>query len=341
MTWLLAAGFAALVLAAGVDALRSSGGGASPRPPEELPAETTTGEEAAAVEEPEETPRTARDVAAAGLRRAGVHGVLTYADPDCRIHVVRLPDLVEREAPDASTCSFAPQRLREMTFDGTAVSPDGTLGARCEGSAVRVSRRGERESATYRGCMPAWRADGALAVVRGGEVVVLQGRLGDGGPVGERPALTRAALATALERSGWRGYEFAVEEIAWLAWDRIAAIVRARSRDERLDLLAVFDGDGTLVGQPGFGYGDLAHVRASPSGRFAVARIVDPGGLAVLDLEGRTVRPAVRHGYALAWSPDERWIATAASDGIYVFRADERTPSIHHVPIDARDVHWR
>jgi hypothetical protein len=337
LTWLLAAGVAGLVFVAGVDALRSTDDEPSSAPTEE-PQEPATTE----VAEEEEAPvavRTPKDVAAAGLRRAGVRGVLTYADPDCRIHVVRLPDLVEREAPEARSCSFAPQRLEEMTFDGTAVSPDGALGARCEGDAVRVGWRSEPGSTSYAGCKPAWRLDGALSVVRDGEVVVLSGQLADGARVRERPELTRADLDAALGPT-WPGYELSVEEAAWLAESRLAAVVRARSEDERLDFLAVF-ANGELVGQPGFGYGDLGPVRVSPSGRFAVARIDAPGGLAVIDTDGRTVRPAIRHGYALAWSPDERWIATAAPDGIYVFESGDRATAIYHVPLQARDLFWR
>jgi hypothetical protein len=49
----------------------------------------------------------------------------------------------------------------------------------------------------------------------------------------------------------------------------------------------------------------------------------------------------MRHGDALAWSPDERWVAQATAGGIFVFRAGEPNPELLHVPILARDLVWR
>jgi hypothetical protein len=42
--------------------------------------------------------------AVAALRTAGVRGVLTYSDDDCRLHAVRLPTLVSVRAPTITSC---------------------------------------------------------------------------------------------------------------------------------------------------------------------------------------------------------------------------------------------
>jgi hypothetical protein len=87
LTWLLVAGLAAVGVAAAVDALR--GREATPA----LTAETSP-------------PDLARqpELAVARLRETGATGVLTYADEDCRLHAVSLPELTPRRAPPFESC---------------------------------------------------------------------------------------------------------------------------------------------------------------------------------------------------------------------------------------------
>jgi hypothetical protein len=60
-----------------------------------------------------------------------------------------------------------------------------------------------------------------------------------------------------------------------------------------------------------------------------------------VDRDGGYVRLALGTGDALAWSPDEEWIAEATADGIYVYPADEPNPRFIHISIVARDLVWR
>ena len=87
-TWLLVAAVAALGLAAAVDALRGEG-------------ERVVAAPAAAVvpDRAEESETAARQ-----LREAGIVGVLTYSDEDCRLHAVSLPELEPVEAPSFEMC---------------------------------------------------------------------------------------------------------------------------------------------------------------------------------------------------------------------------------------------
>jgi hypothetical protein len=154
-----------------------------------------------------------------------------------------------------------------------------------------------------------------------------------------RTLLSRTDLTRELRRARWTGSDFRVEEYHWLSNRRLIATVKV-GRVGGGELLAVFH-DRRLVSSPRFVYDDLAGLRPSPSGAFVAARIASPGGLLVVDRRGRPVRLAMRHGDALAWSPDERWVAQATADGIYVFRTDEPSPEFLHVPIVARDLVWR
>lgn len=333
-TWLLVGAVVALGVAAGIDALRGEA------------------EPGRATAEAEPDPSTTRSApveptlvdARADLRAAGVSGVLTYADEDCRLHSVTLPDLEPHPGPEGETCTVGSTVGNEFLFGESPPAPYGGPTYRCRRGWIELLTPDNSILARARGaCQVAWRPNGSPTFLRNGEVMRFAACPEDSpGTVPircSRAVLTHAYLAREFLRASWIGFEFAVEELQWLSDARFAAIVRARRGRASDDVLAVFEGR-RLVFLPGFGYDGLAGLRPSPSGAFVAARI-GRGGLAVVDRDGRPARPAVRTGDALAWSPDERWIAEATSDGIYVFRADERNPAILHVPIVARDLVWR
>jgi len=320
VTWLLVGGVVALGAAAGVDALR--GGEPSRAEPRSRAPSTTERSNGA-------SPRAA---VVAELRDAGIGGVLEYADSECETHAVSLPDLTRRPSGAESACTFA------VTANGTA-----GYAVACGDGRVRILDARQAPYAEVRAdCSPAWKPDGTPTLLRRGEVVEPRPCPDRGGvPLRcSRALLSADDLMRELRVAGWTGFRFAVEELLWLSDSRAAAIVRVGSSDDRGDLLAVFEGR-RLVTAPTAAYDDLRALRLSPSGAFAVAQIADPGGVVVVDRDGAPVRPLVRHGSALAWSPDERWIAEATDDGVYVFPADGGTPRVYVLPIDARDLVWR
>jgi hypothetical protein len=107
-TWLLVGAVAALGVAAAVDVLR--GGEAVVR--ESGPPKTTT----------DATPGLTGPAgpAVARLRNAGVSGVLTYADDDCRLKAVSLPELDPARAPSFEMC-------RPLTDSGGLGTNDGDV----------------------------------------------------------------------------------------------------------------------------------------------------------------------------------------------------------------------
>lgn len=319
-TWLLVAAVAAIGVVAGVDALR---GGertrAEPRPAAPSRGESTT------------APASAEAAVSAALREAGIGGVLEFIDEDCAAYAVSLPDLAARPS----------RALGDCTFDTTNATAGYAVD--CSGGQVSIDDPQQAPYAQVRAdCPPAWKLDGTPTLLRDGSVVEPH-PCPDRGIVPMR--CTRALLSgddlvRELRGAGWAGFRFAVEELLWLSDSRAAAIVTARSRDDRGDLLVVFD-SRRLVTAPTAAYEDLTALRLSPSGGFVVAQIADPGGVVVVDRDGAPVRPLVRHGSALAWSPDEHWIAEATEDGVYIFPADDRTPEVYVLPIVARDLVWR
>jgi hypothetical protein len=319
-TWLVVVAVGGLAAAAGVDALR---GDSQPAKQSAAPPETVEGP-------PLPVPE---------LRAAGVEGVLTYADENCVVRALALPDLTIHAEGGTRTCAFRVSAGNVLSFGRAIADPSRFVVAECRGDVVELRTDG-RVLGHYSGCSPVWRDDRSLTLVRRGEVVLLEGPLAQPEFVRERVLVSRRGLVREFRRAGWSGRVFEVQEAVWLSGRRLAAIVRAQRGEDARAFLVVFAG-GRLAYEPRFGYSDLAALRPSPLGRFASARIVEPGGIAVVDRRGRPVELDIGVGHALAWSPDENWVAEATDDGIYVSRADEPTPRLIHLPILARDLVWR
>ena len=340
-TWLLVGAVAALVVAAGVDALRDAGGleaaTAEPAPPESLT--ETEPELDSEIEAAGQAFVDARDA----LRAAGVPpGVLTFADERCHVRSVTLPHLEPHPGPQGEVCSFTAIARNTFALGGPPPAPFGYLAFRCRGGTGELRMpNGRLFARARRGCGLVWRPDGTPTFLRGGEVLRFAACAGDEPgtlPLRcSRTLLSRADLARELRRARWSGVGFRIGEFHWLSDRRLIATV---SVEDGTELLAVFAGR-RLVSSPRFAYDGLTGLRPSPSGAFVAARIESPGGLLVVDRAGRPVRLAMRHGDALAWSPDERWVAQATAGGIFVFRAGEPNPELLHVPILARDLVWR
>jgi hypothetical protein len=338
-TGLVVGAVAALFVAAGVDALR---GGGEPEP-------TAAEREPESEKQPtpvraQAPPRTFFD-ARADLRAAGVPaGLLTYVDEDCRLHSVTLPDLGEHPGPEGRTCALAPAREGKPVFGAALDSPDGTLRVTCRRGALTLRFSDRTPYVRLRhACEVAWRGAGSPTFLRRGAVVEPAACPGKAGILPLRctqTLLSRGRLVRELRRAGWDGFELEAAELRWLDRSRFALVVTARSGDEESDLLALFEGR-RLLAPPRFSYGRLAGIRPSPSGAFLSVRILDPGGLLVLDREGEPVPLAMRHGHALAWSPDERWVAQATEDGVYVFRTGDRSPTLVQIPVEVGDLVWR
>jgi hypothetical protein len=102
-TWLLIGAVAALGLAAAVDALRQE-------PDRAGAGRSTAG-----------APSRQWELAVRHLREAGVTGVLTYSDEDCRLHAVSLPELEPVRAPSFAMCRPATPTRGLTAMDGDVV----------------------------------------------------------------------------------------------------------------------------------------------------------------------------------------------------------------------------
>lgn len=107
-TWLVVAGLAVIGVAAAVDSLRQE------------PELIGVAEESTTTVPELGTRQFNKDLAVRQLREAGVSGVLTYSNDECRLHAVSLPELEPARAPSFQMC-------RPVTASGGLGAVDGEV----------------------------------------------------------------------------------------------------------------------------------------------------------------------------------------------------------------------
>jgi hypothetical protein len=251
--------------------------------------------------------------------------VLLVSDGECRLHAFALPELEPVAAPDARACRFSLSEEGRLTVGDAVRQPGGPFSAWCRAGSVELAARSGSSlpfTRLYRlsGCAPAWKPDGTLTYVRDGEVVQLDMSCRGGGFCTRR-LLSRGEL-------GARG----AAEIVWL--DRRTLAVFAPGR------LALYR-NGSLAAAVNLGPYRFSQLESSPRGSFLAVRSSGPEGIVVLDRGLRRVALRAGGGRAIAWSPDERWAALAAADGILLWPVHEPGGDAIELPLAARDLAWR
>jgi hypothetical protein len=254
-------------------------------------------------------------------RLSVLHGLLVASDAGCVTRAVRLPSLADESSPRRPDCG-------ERVW-----SDDGTLVAHCHRDITSLaSSDGRVRFADVRGCAPAWRPDGALSVVRDGEIVVVRRR----GP--EQVFFTRERLGAALRTLVERPETYSFVEVQWFGLSSFVALVRGERPWETA--AAVFARGGLESFFPQFG-GHIESLRASPLGNYAFAR-TDPGRQYVMVTRGgEEMRiPGIANARALTWSPDESWIAIATRTATFIAHTGS-SEVFARVPFGARALDWR
>lgn len=237
------------------------------------------------------------------LREAGVSGVLVYADDQCRLHAVRLPDLRPTDAPEAAS--------RPVRTPGSDPAE--------AGCTIPVPTADSHR--------PTW-------IERG---QVLQLAPGRREAHGRRVLLSRGDLARAASHpfTPWEEAPFVARELAWISGDRLAVLVGGSYPD----FVAVFRGRRFLYRMfTGF---EPRSLRASPLGRYI--SVVDDGprvvrvGRAPRNVTFPAGLTTVR---AVAWSPGEQWLALATRASIWLLNLEEPGGPLIRLPIEAREIGW-
>jgi hypothetical protein len=280
------------------------------------------------------------------LRHERIRGRLLYTDERCALRAISLPDLESAATPGfrGLGCGFSasPDGERVAT-PGAAWSPDSRRVAVCRGPRVVVSVASERAPEVERidGCLPAWRPDGVLTLVRNGEVVEAAGRTLV--PVRAIRAAARAHVVAPdppeLEIA------YTVVDLAWLTPRRVALLLSiffssAGHELEPQTQVALFDDGRVVATEDALG---PAWTRLEARRGLVAVR---PGFL--LDSLARRLYPQVGVGTggagAVGVSPDGLWVAVALRGrvtllSVRALRAGRfRSVSL---PFAARDLAWR
>ena len=247
-----------------------------------------------------------------------LHGVIVAADNACETRGFRLPSMASEQPP------------RPLDCGGLVWSQDGTLVARCEGDFTSVTSSEGVQFPNVQGCAPAWRADGALSVVRDGEIVIAR-RHGAPFYFFTRSQLAYELRSAAVDNPG----EWRFRQVAWFGLTSFVAILE-RPGDTGA---AVFAQGAVQTFLPHIG----AHVddlRASPIGNFAFARVDPQREYVMVSRGGEAISlPAVRQATAIAWSPDELYVAIVTDSETMIARTGS-TKVIARLPFGGRALAW-
>jgi hypothetical protein len=270
------------------------------------------------------------------LRTEAVTGYVLYSDRDCRMHSLLLPRMIDRVirdegGADVFHCHFTV--AAGQIVDGEDVpSPGGGALARCRGDHIAVWKTVSGATLrTFRGCSPAWDADGRLTYFNGDAIVQ------DNGQVLYSQAKLRGIARRHPNVAGLGAdvpIRVSVLALAWLDRLRLAMSLRIDIRGvESQYLVALVDGGDILAIDDVFGS--------------AVTRFVaSPGSTYVGEREGVLSRgrsfdfpQELSQPRALTFSPDDRWIALFNRESVYIVGLPNFDPIIQ-LPIYARTFVW-
>jgi hypothetical protein len=285
---------------------------------------------------PRPRPQTLREL----LRREEIAGFVVYSDQDCLLHSLLLPQLeddVVREESGAGVlyCRFGMTGGRMLEV-GEVMSPDRSSIARCRAGRVVVrDAQSDLERQDVAGCPPAWRPDGALTYPRGNAI------LQDGRPLFTARELRRAARLHPNVAGVGAGIPIFAHatDLAWLDEDHLVATLEIRVQGvEPLNLAVLFDGKAVVAVATNRGQG-LGNWVVSSQGAYAASE----DGTIVSRDGGSTDPPAnLPDGTAVAFSPDERWLAYTSGVSIYLIGTPRNSEPgrIIRLPVPARDLVW-
>jgi uncharacterized Zn-binding protein involved in type VI secretion len=274
------------------------------------------------------------------LRKEAITGLLLYSDPNCAVHSLLLPRMIdevvrEDDGGELFRCRFEVGGGRFLD-EGDAVSRDGVFGARCDGPRTVVWEiESSRPLRSYGGCPPAWRPDGRLTYPRGDRImeenrVLFSAR--------ELRAAVRLHPVTGDLAATVPIFAHATD-LAWLDENRLIVSLEVRIRGGPTIYPSVlFDGKAVIGFPSNFG-SPLQNWVVSPAGSFVAAE----DGTTVARDGDVTARPNnLPSGRAAAFSPDELWLAYVTGVSVYLIGTPRNGQPVRliRLPVEAQDLTW-
>jgi len=247
-----------------------------------------------------------------------LRGVIVTADSACQTTAYRFPSMAVERVQHPPDCN------------GLVWSQDGSLVARCTGDFTSVRSSEGVQFPNVAGCAPGWRADGALSVVLDGNVVIAR-RHGRPFIFFSRPQLAEALRAGGIEDAD----EWRLSQVSWFGLTSFVAILQKPGDSAA----AVFAQGGLETFLPHLG-ANIEDLRASPNGNFAFARADPQREYVMVSRGGDAISlPTVRGARAIAWSPDERYVAIS-TEGETVIARTGSTKVMTTLPFGAHALAW-
>jgi len=216
------------------------------------------------------------------------------------------------------------------------MSPDGSTIARCRGGTIEVRAADNGIVArSIRGCPPAWRPDGRLTYPRGSEI------LEEGRPL----FTTRELRAAARLHPNIAGLAAGVPifahatDLAWLDENHLVATLEIRVQSVEPENLAVlFDGKAVVAVATNRGRG-LGKWIVSAAGSYAAS---EDGTIVSRDGGSRDPPQNLPDGRAVAFSPDEQWLAYVTDASVYLVGSPRSSEPgrVIRLPVQAKDLVW-
>jgi hypothetical protein len=268
------------------------------------------------------------------LREELVIGQVLYSDADCVVHSLEFPEMFDQTL-EGSRCELRSTDGWILAED-ERLSPNWRFIARCSHGEIVIR---EADTGTIRrridGCAPAWRPQiGNRLTWARGEAVYERGR----------PLLNRRdlhAIARHHPNVAQVGIPFRVRvtDLAWLDIDHLILSLQVRGRYVPRDSITVLLEGKTVLGEATSFQGPTGDWFASSAGSFAAAE-----NGTILTAGGETSpRPdQLTRGRAVAFSPDERWLAFVTEQSIYLLGTPRNAEPgrIIRIPVAARDLAW-
>ena len=274
------------------------------------------------------------------LQREAITGFVLYSDASCRLHSLLLPRLVDdvvrrQNGSDFTQCRFTSAGGR-IIEEGEVMSPDTAFLAACRGGHVAVwDADSGRPRVSYRGCPPAWRPDGGLTYPQGDRIMegdrVLFSARELRAAVRMHPALVDLAPSVPIFTHA--------TDLAWLDERGLIVSLEVRVQDGPTMYPSVLFEAKTIVGFPSNFGSPLRNWVVSPAGSFAAA---EDGTMVARDGD-LTPRPTnLPDGRAVAFSPDEQWLAYLTPTSLYLIGTPRNSEPgrIMRLPIEAQDLSW-
>ena len=230
---------------------------------------------------------------------------------------------------------LAVSQLREAAVEGVLTYSDED----CRLHAVSLPELEPVRAPSFEMCRPLTSTGGLGAVE--GDVVWSGLGYGTVQVVLSKEKLSRAIRAGLGMRVDEVSAGFRAAQAVSLGGERYVVLADS-TYEPRERVLAVFDGARATFVHPRWWVGEARAVRPSPEGGYYALLGDGLIGSPIFSRDGRQLAlpDGMPDPHAVAWSPDERWTASAADESVYLYPTEDPEQLVIRIPLPVHDLDW-